>query len=135
MAVVLLYVLGSRILDRTTASIAAALLAAMPVAIIFSRVSYESSHAALYGILIVYFAYRLNIIAVVLMLLMSYLVHPTNIFLLPLLLAIILVQSLKQIPEDPARGRLRLLREAGRPHGSRAGDRSSGDAESRHRHA
>ena len=107
-AVVLTYVLGRRMLDRTTALIAAALLAALPVAIIYSRVSYESSHGPLYGILILYFAHRLKTIVVMIMLALSYFIHPTNIFLLPVVLALVWARSREESPEDPARGRRRM---------------------------
>jgi 4-amino-4-deoxy-L-arabinose transferase-like glycosyltransferase len=108
-SVVLMYVLGTRMLDRTTALIAAALLAALPVAVIYSRVSYESSHAPLYGILILYFAHRLNMIAVVLMLASSYFIHPTTIFLLPVLLAVVWERSRTECPGDPVTRRRRML--------------------------
>lgn len=103
LAVVLTYVLGSKILDRTTALIATALMAVLPVAIIFSRVSYESSHAPLFGILCIYLAYRLKIKTLVFLFPFCYFIHPTNIFLLPELLVLVMVQTFKDSSVQPSR--------------------------------
>jgi len=99
LAILLTYRLGSRMLGPRTALIASGFLAVMPIAIIFSRISYECSHNPLYGILILYLAYRLKVWGVSLMLLASYFVHPTNIFLFPLLVTVVCARSYQQAVE------------------------------------
>ncbi len=56
LAVALTYVLGTRRVDQTIALIAAALLAALPSAVYYSRVGLEQSQLPLFGILVIAFA-------------------------------------------------------------------------------
>jgi 4-amino-4-deoxy-L-arabinose transferase-like glycosyltransferase len=102
-AVVLSYTLGRRIFDRTTAMIASALLAVLPVAIIFSRIGFDACQTPLFTLLAIYFAFRANRLGLILSFAACYLVHPTNVFLLPLLLAVFLVQELRQAAGDRPR--------------------------------
>jgi hypothetical protein len=109
LAVILTYVLGSRMFDRTTALIASVLLAVLPVTIIYSRTGYESSHAPLYTLLLIYFADQRKIAIVILLLACAYFVHPMTIFILPVLLAVLLARSLAGPSGDLARERRLLL--------------------------
>ena len=102
-AVILLYFVVSRCYDRTTALIASALLAILPLAIIYSRVSYESSHAPLWGTILLYLAHRLKPLTLSVVLAAGYFVHPTNIFVLPVLLAVLLVRTFEQYPLERVR--------------------------------
>lgn len=108
LAVFLIYRLGSRVFDRTTGLIASALLAVLPVAIIFSRTGYESSHAPLYGVLLLGCAYDHRIRLLSLLLGLCYFIHPTNIFLLPVILAAMSLRTIRG-PARPTRDELRSL--------------------------
>jgi hypothetical protein len=109
LAVVLTYVIGARVLDRTTALVAAMLLAALPYAIHQSRVGLEMSQLPLAGIVVMGFALRGRSLGVLLALLASMLVHPTAVFLVPIALPILLVQLACSGAGDPARRRRVLI--------------------------
>jgi hypothetical protein len=112
LAVVLAYVLGARWLDRTTALIASALMAVLPVAVIAARTGYESSHAPLFSLLLIDLAARRKPRALVALLVASYFcVHPTMIFLVPALAALILARPRAGATGDPARERRRRVAE------------------------
>ncbi len=104
LAVVLMYGLMARVLDRTTALIAAGLLAAMPVAVFFSRMGCDVSQTPLFNVLAFYYAFKGHRAGVLLSFLCCWLAHPTNLFLLPMLAPIFLVRTLRRHPDDPARG-------------------------------
>lgn len=108
LAVFLIYRLGSRVFDRTTGLIAAVLLAVLPIAIIFSRTGYESSHAPLYGVLLLWCAYDRRIGWLSLLLALCYFIHPTNIFLLPVILAAMSFRTIRG-PSRPTADELRSL--------------------------
>ncbi len=99
LAVWLTYVLGSRVLDRTTAAIAAILLGVLPVAIIFSRIGWEYCEVPLLCLLIVYFAFRAQRIGLLLAYLACIHVSPTVLFLAPVPLALLAVRLLPR-PSD-----------------------------------
>jgi hypothetical protein len=92
LAVILAYVIGSRVLDRSTALIAAALLATLPCVVYQSRVGLEMSQLPLFGLIVVALALRGHATGLLLAFLASMLVHPTDIFLIPIALPIFLVQ-------------------------------------------
>jgi len=109
LAVVLTYVLGVRMLDRRTAAIAAGLMATLPVAIIAARTGYESCQAPFYSLMLIYLAHRLRAAWLSVGLAACYFfVHPTMLFLLPVLLAVFLAQSIRRPEGDPARQPWRL---------------------------
>lgn len=108
LAVVLAYVLGARVFDRPTALIAAGLLATLPIAIISSRIAWESCQVILFGVLLLYCAYRGNRLGLLLAFAASFLAHPTTVFLAPMLMAILLFQMGKGLAADPIRVRLRM---------------------------
>ncbi len=82
----------------------------LPVAIIYSRTGYEVSHAPLYTLVLIFFAYRLRTRFVAALLLCAYFVHPTNIFILPVLLALVVVRSLQQSQSGERASGWRLIR-------------------------
>ena len=104
LAVILTYALGARLLDRRTALMASALMAVLPVAIIASRTGYESCQGPLYGLLLIWLAHRRKAAGLAAGLAACYFfVHPTMLFLIPVLLAVFLAQSLALPAGDPAR--------------------------------
>lgn len=109
LAVVLTYTLGARILDRPTALIASGLMAVLPIAIIFSRIGYGATLTPLLSLLVLYFAFRGRRGATVLAFLAAFVVQPTNVFLLPVVFAVYLVQECVRTPREPARLRRRLV--------------------------
>jgi len=109
LAVVLTYVLGARMLDRTTALIASVLLAVLPIAIIFSRIGYDAAQTPLFSLIALYFAFKRRRVATLLSFVACFVVQPTNVFLLPTLMAIYLVGEARASAGDPARLRRLLL--------------------------
>jgi hypothetical protein len=100
LTVVLTFVLGSRVLDRTTAGIAAGLLAVLPIAIIFSRIEWEPGLIPLWSLVALYLAFRAKRLALLAVFLIgAFLVHPTTILLAPALFCVLAVQLLR----DPER--------------------------------
>jgi hypothetical protein len=96
LAVILIFVLGSRVLDRTTALIAAGLAAVLPFAILQSRTGYDCSQTPLYGIIAIYFAFQTNVVGLIALLAVNYYIHPTNLFVAPLLVSVFVVRSLQK---------------------------------------
>ena len=94
LSVFLTYQLGRRILDRSAALIAAAVVAALPFAIAQGRTGYDCSQTPIYSILLFYFAFRAHLLGVGLLLIVNYLVHPTNIFITPCVCAVFLARSI-----------------------------------------
>jgi|GEM_PF-2448125 len=108
LAVILTYVLGSRMFDRMTALIAAALMAILPLTIIYSRLSYEVSASPLFGIVSIYLAHRLRIKSLVVVMALCYFVHPTTIFMFPAVLGLVFARTLTETTVEPSQ-RVRLL--------------------------
>jgi hypothetical protein len=103
LAVVLAYILFRKGLDRPTALMASVGLAVAPVAIIYSRISFDACQTPMMSILALYCALRGHRIGLVASLVAAYLVHPTNIFLLPAVLPVFLTQELRRYPGDRVR--------------------------------
>jgi 4-amino-4-deoxy-L-arabinose transferase-like glycosyltransferase len=100
LAVVATFVIGSKVLDRTTAIIAAALLAVLPAAIVYGRTAFDCSQLSLFGMVILGFAFQARPIALLVSFLLSLLVHPTGVFLLPAALAVFSVQTVRKRAGD-----------------------------------
>lgn len=98
----------ARLFDRTTGLIASAILAALPVAIVFSRIGFDASQTPLFSLIAVYFAFRGRPGWTLLAFLACLLIHPTNVFLAPVLLAVLAVRALERTAGNP-RARLRSL--------------------------
>jgi hypothetical protein len=103
LAVFFTYSLGRKILDRTTALIAATLLAALPVAIVFSRIGCEFSQTPLFNLFALYYAFRADGKKTLIAYVACLIVHPTNIFLLPIVGAVFLTQVYRNTVGDPER--------------------------------
>jgi hypothetical protein len=108
LAVLLMYFLGSKALDRTTGLIATILVASLPVTVFYSRFGLEQCPIPVFGILAIVAALRANGIALLLVFLASLIDHPTNVFLAPIVFPVYLVRVL-QSESDPARRRRTLL--------------------------
>jgi hypothetical protein len=103
LTVVLAYVLGTRVLDRTTALLAAVLLAASPIAIAYSRIGWDPSLTPLFSLLALSFALRGNAAGFLASMAACLVVHMTNIFLFPVLLPPLLVVALRERSGDRVR--------------------------------
>ena len=103
LAVALTYVLGARVLDKTTALIAAGLLSSLPAAIIFSRIGFDSCQIPLATMVALYFAFKAHRGGLILAVVAGLLVHPTTIFLLPTLLAVYLAKAIEGAAGDRRR--------------------------------
>ncbi|HEV3164970.1 MAG TPA: glycosyltransferase family 39 protein [Isosphaeraceae bacterium] len=99
-AVWLTYKLGSRVLGRTTAMIAAIGLAALPPAIIFSRTGFDYCQLPFFGMLALYFAFRANAVGALLASAAGVIVHPTAVFLVPAVAAVFLTQAWRRTEGD-----------------------------------
>lgn len=99
-AVVLAYRMGARVLDRTTATIAAALLAALPIAILYARIGYDCSQTPLFGVLALCWAASGRGARMTLGFALCLIAHPSNVFLLPALLAVYLTRIATTRPLD-----------------------------------
>ena len=110
LAVVLMLTLGSRAFDRTTALIAATLLAVLPILVFESRVGLEMSQQPFFGVLTIALAFLGNEIGLLLALLASMLVHPTDVFLLPMAIPVYVVRVCQRYADDPEKRRRVLLR-------------------------
>lgn len=108
LAMALIFWLGSRILDRTTALIATILLAVLPSAIGYSRFGWDSSQTLLFSFLALYFAHRGKTLALLICFAFCLLVHASNIFLFPVLLCPFLV-ALWSAEKVPTKRRLILV--------------------------
>ncbi|RUL84643.1 glycosyltransferase family 39 protein [Tautonia sociabilis] len=78
----------SRVLDRSTAMIAAALLAALPAAVLASRTGHDVSLVPLFGTLMLAAAFRRKTAGLIASMGLGYLCHPTAVFALPAALAV-----------------------------------------------
>jgi 4-amino-4-deoxy-L-arabinose transferase-like glycosyltransferase len=109
LAVLLAFVLGSRVLGRPTALVAAIILATLPGASVYSRIGHEYSQIPLVGVIALMFAFRANTIGLALTVLASLIVHPINVFLLPVIAPVYLTQLVRRHADDPARLRRILI--------------------------
>ncbi len=104
-AVVLAYVLGRKVLDRGTALLAAGVLAVLPIAIHYSRLGYDCSQTPLFSVLALYWAWNGNGRGLLLGYALCLVAHPSNLFLLPVLLAVYLSRTLSPCRDRGAVGR------------------------------
>jgi len=81
------WVLLSRVVDRRVALIASVMISVLPLHIAYSRLSQSPSATPLMSLICVFFAIRLNGIKTLIAFLFTIWVHPTNVFLLPILAA------------------------------------------------
>ena len=105
LAAVLAYPLLRRVLDPSTALAASALHATLPAAIIFARFGCEFGQTPLVGLIAAYFALRGKVVWLLVSVAAALLVHPTNIFLAPILGPVALVRIARVDGDDPGRSR------------------------------
>ncbi len=106
-AVVLALVLGSRMLDRTTALLAALLLAVLPSTLGYSRFGWDASQIPLFSLLVIYFGFRGNGLGSLLSFVACLIVHASSVFLLPVAVALFAVTLWRQ-QIDPAKRKMIL---------------------------
>ena len=106
-AMPLVYWLGKRMFDRTTALIAAMLMAVLPTTIGYARFGWDTSQTPLFSFLALYFAFRGKSLMMLICFALCLLVHPVNVFLFPALLPPFLV-ALWAAETVPARRRVIL---------------------------
>ncbi len=92
LAVLAAYYLGRKPLGRTTALLAAGLLAPLPGAIFYARLGHEYSQFPLFGIVALTFALRGKPVAVALTLIAAIVAHPINLLLCPVTVFVLAVQ-------------------------------------------
>ncbi len=88
LAVPLIFLVGSRIFDRMTALVASLLVATLPCTLGYSRFGWDASQTPLFSILALYWAFRGSSIAMLFSFAACLIVHASNVFLLPVLLAL-----------------------------------------------
>src|SRR5262249_40538010 len=81
LAVVVMFWLGSRMFDRTTAAIASMLLAVLPSMIGYSRLGWYVHQTPLFSLPAFYFAFRGKTLALLISFALCVWVHASNIFL------------------------------------------------------
>jgi 4-amino-4-deoxy-L-arabinose transferase-like glycosyltransferase len=106
LAIAAAYLLGRKVLDRPTAAIAAATLAALPAAVLIAGIGVELTQSPLFGVIALFYAFRARVVATTLAFLACLLAHPTNFFLLPALALVYLGSAWARRPDGPARRRL-----------------------------
>lgn len=103
LAVALAYVVGARAFDRTTGLLASAVLAVLPAAICYSRRGWDCSPTPLLCVLLIGAAYRARWRGMALAFAGALLCHPTNVFMLPVVLPIYFVRRRADFLSDPRR--------------------------------
>jgi hypothetical protein len=86
----LTYWVAKRHFDRVTAAIALLLTAALPINIAYARFGWDPSHSGLIAIVATHFALSGNVWASALAFTFALLVQPTNVFIAPFLVAVLL---------------------------------------------
>jgi len=89
--ILLTYILARKMTDPLTATIAVILTAAFPTNIAYSRLGWDASQTGLISCLVIYFAWRRNWLALTASILAAFLIHPTTVFLLPIIIVPIIV--------------------------------------------
>jgi len=84
--ILLIYIFTRKMTDPITATLAAMLTAAFPTNIAYSRLGWDASQIGLVSCLVIYFAWRRNWLALTACILAAFLIHPTTIFLLPIII-------------------------------------------------
>lgn len=88
------YVLVKAVSDKRAALIATIVTATLPVNILYSRFGWDASQTGLASLFVMYFALRRQWAALVVALLAALVVHPTNVFLIPIVMVLILGEVL-----------------------------------------
>jgi hypothetical protein len=107
---VLCYPLLVRVTDRPTALATTLLLATMPVAVAYSRFGWPQSQAPLASLLALYFVLRRQLVGALAAVGAALIVHPINVFLIPVLLGTVTADQIGRLAELPADDRPRRIR-------------------------
>ena len=108
LAIVLAYAIGRKALDRPTALLASAALAATPAAVVYSRIGHEYSQIPIVGVLALCFAFQARPVGLGVTLAAGLLAHPINLFVFPAVLPVFAVQLARKYRAELA-GRARTL--------------------------
>ncbi|MFM7438739.1 MAG: hypothetical protein ACKO2V_09050, partial [Snowella sp.] len=92
LAIVLTYYLLNQVLGKSTAIIATLLVASLPINIGYSRFGWDQSQAVLVSVIVIYFALKQNWLGLSLGIAAALIIHPTNIFLIPFVVAPLFAQ-------------------------------------------
>lgn len=84
----LTFLLVRRVCDETTGLLAAILAAGLPVNVVYSRLGWDPSQSALAALLVLFCAARRSAWGLAAALLVAVVVHPTNVFLVPVALCV-----------------------------------------------
>jgi 4-amino-4-deoxy-L-arabinose transferase-like glycosyltransferase len=103
LAVILMYALMARVLDRPTALVAATLLLVLPLAIVHSRIAAEPGHIPVWGVVTLASAFAGSPTGVLLGFLGGLLAHPTTVMTAPVALLVLMVRLAQKHWGDPAR--------------------------------
>lgn len=98
LAIVLTYYLFSKVLGKNTAIIATLLVASLPINIGYSRFGWDQSQAVLVSVIVIYFALKQNWLGLSLAIAAALIIHPTNIFLIPFVLAPLIARFIIKFP-------------------------------------
>jgi 4-amino-4-deoxy-L-arabinose transferase-like glycosyltransferase len=107
--IALTYLLGKRVLDQTTAGIAAVLFAIFPIAIIFNRSGCEYGQTPFFSMLALLCAFSGRRWSTFLAFTACLIVHPTTLFLAPIVLPVLVIR----LAQDPSRDRKTRLWQVG----------------------
>lgn len=88
------YWLVARLRDRQTGLLTVLLLACLPTAIVYSRLGWDPCQVILVGLLCLYFVFERRLLGAIAALVIGLLIHPTNIFLVPILLGPVVAEQL-----------------------------------------
>jgi 4-amino-4-deoxy-L-arabinose transferase-like glycosyltransferase len=90
------YGLVARLRDRQTGLLTALVLACLPTAIVYSRLGWDPCQIILAGLVCMYFALQRRLLGTVAALVIALLIHPTCIFLVPVLLGPVVAEQIAQ---------------------------------------
>ncbi len=105
----LAYPLLLRVFDRPTALATLLLLACSPTLIAYSRFGWDQSQAPLASLLALYFALRRQVLGAIVAFVILLVIHPINVFLLPVLLGPALIDLVARIRAAEPKQRERLI--------------------------
>ncbi len=108
LAVVVAWTLGRRVFGRPVALALAVLMAVLPPCVLVGGIGFEHTQSPLFGLLAISYAFQARPLRVLLAFLACFLVHPTNIFLLPALAGVFVASAWKRCESVEARRRLLL---------------------------
>lgn len=94
LAIFFTYYLISEVLGKRIAIISTLLVATLPINIGYSRFGWDQSQAVLVSVIAIYFALKQNWLGLILLIIVAFIIHPTNIFLFPFLVSPLIFQFL-----------------------------------------